>query len=134
MVLEDFMKDGDARLITCCIQILRRSPFYHYFMYVDVPEYLADDLLTNEDVGVRFLREYEDPGSSYRVIYVRCRKKDTPRFLSAISRLTNKAMLCGYPDYKEFCQDFFLGWLEEEQERQEQDSAPVPEGTAPAGV
>lgn len=131
MVLDDLMKDGDMRIIACCVRILRRSPFYHYFLYVDVPEYLADDLFSNEDVDVRFLREYEDPGSDYRVIYARCRKRDTPRFLSAIDRLTNKAMLCGYPGYKDFCLDFFQGWLEG---GQEPDSAQVPDGTAPAGV
>ena len=39
----------------------------------------------------------------YRVIICRCRKRDVRAFMAAASELTNKMLLCGYPDYPAFC-------------------------------
>ncbi|MDY3906336.1 MAG: hypothetical protein SOZ47_05995 [Lawsonibacter sp.] len=54
-------------------------------------------------VRVWFGEEFCRDDMPYRVIICRCRKRDVRAFMAAASELTNKMLLCGYPDYPAFC-------------------------------
>ena len=56
------------------------------YMYIDHKDYLADSLLTQNHVSVRFVR-----------------KKDTAEFEKSMELLCNKMLLFGHNDYMEFC-------------------------------
>jgi len=79
---------------------------YSYYAIIDVPEYLADGLFIQNKVQVHFGAEYANPDSPYLVIFCKCRKKDREAFKAAMDALPNKMLLCGYPGYVKFCEDF----------------------------
>lgn len=79
---------------------------YHYFVFIDTPDYLADGLFVKHEVPVHFLKEYAKEGSPYLIIFCKCRKRDTSKFLTALKELPDKMLLCGYTDYIEFCKMF----------------------------
>lgn len=86
-----------------CCWVLQASLFHANFAIIDTAEYLADMLFVRHRVRVRYGKEFTLGNSPYRVIVCSCKKKDVPRFLDAIRELPNKMLLCGYPDYLNFC-------------------------------
>ena len=67
------------------------------YMYIDYKDYLADSLLAQNHVSVRFGNEFSRDDSPYRIILCKVRKKDTAELLC------NKMLLFGHNDYMEFC-------------------------------
>ena len=47
------------------------------YMYIDYKDYLADSLLAQNHVSVRFENEFSRDDSSYRIILCKVKKKDT---------------------------------------------------------
>lgn len=84
----------------------RFSLLYDYYVFIDVPEYYADQLFIQHKVTVRFGNEFQHPDQPYVIIFCKVRKRDRDRFLSALSELDRKMILCGYPGYSEFCDTF----------------------------
>lgn len=82
-----------------------RSLFYRYYAIFDVKDYLADDVFIRHKVPVHFGPEFAREGSPYRVIICRVRKKHESEFLNAMTDLTKKMLLCGYPDYLDYATD-----------------------------
>lgn len=79
---------------------------YDHYAFIDVPEYYADQLFIQHQVAVRFGNEFQHPDQPYVVIFCKVRKRDRDKFLSALSELNHKMILCGYPEYEEFCASF----------------------------
>ena len=50
------------------------------YMYIDHKDYLADSLLTQNHVSVRFGSEFSRDNSPYHIIICKVRKKDTAEF------------------------------------------------------
>ena len=73
------------------------------YMYIDHKDYLADSLLTQNPVSVRFGSEFSRDNSPYRIIICKVRKKDTAEFEKSMELLCNKMLLFGHNDYMEFC-------------------------------
>ena len=73
------------------------------YMYIDHKDYLADSLLTQNHVSVRFGSEFSRDNSPYRIIICKVRKKDTAEFEKSMESLRNKMLLFGHSDYMEFC-------------------------------
>lgn len=91
-----------------CYQMLTKfSLFNRYFAFLDTEEYLADGLFIQHEVTVHFGPEYEKPGSPYRMILCRVRKRDEDRALAALEELLRKMLLCGHMDYPAFCRDLW---------------------------
>ena len=88
----------------CCWRISKFSLFYNYFIIFDTKDYLADQLFIRHKVCVWFGNEYTQQGFPYLAILCRCRKCDTDAFLSAVSSLPHKMLLCGYSDYLTQCE------------------------------
>lgn len=84
----------------------RFSMLYDHYAFIDVPEYYADQLFIQHQVTVRFGKEFQHPDHPYVVIFCKVRKRDRDKFLSALSELNRKIILCGYPEYEEFCASF----------------------------
>ena len=84
----------------------RFSLLYDHYAFIDVPEYYADQLFIQHQVTVRFGNEFQHPDQPFVVIFCKVRKCDRDRFLSALSELNRKMILCGYPGYGEFCDAF----------------------------
>ena len=82
------------------------SLLYDHYAFIDVPEYYADQLFIQHQVWVRFGKEFQHPDQPYVIIFCKVRKRDRERFLSALSELNRKMILCGYLGYEEFCHGF----------------------------
>ena len=59
------------------------------YMYIDYKDYLADSLLAQNHVSVRFENEFSRDDSSYRIILCKVRKKDTAGFEKSMELLCN---------------------------------------------
>lgn len=88
------------------LSLNRFSLLYDHYAIIDVPEYYADQLFIRHQVTVRFGNEYQHPDQPYVGIFCKVRKRDRNRFLSALSDLNRKMILCGYPGYQDFCASF----------------------------
>ena len=74
-----------------------------HFAFFDTGDYLADNLFIRHQVRVDFDDEYIHPDGVYRAILCHVRRWDEDKFWAAIKELPNKMLLCGHPDYLEFC-------------------------------
>ena len=83
-----------------------RALFYDYFIFFDTTPYLADQLFIRHEVRVWFDKEYAKEGSPYIPIICHVKKKDVPRFLSALDDLKKSMILCGHPDYEKEVSEF----------------------------
>ena len=81
------------------------SLIYNYYMYVDVPDYLADQLFIKHRARMKFGEEWEHPEHGYRIIFCRCFKWQNRRFLNALYDLHDLMALSGHGDYEDFCKD-----------------------------
>ena len=86
-------------------KIRKWSMRYDYYAFVDTADYLADSLFIQKEVRVRFGKEMKHPKEAYMVIFCKVLKKDSDRFLEALSELSNKMILCGHADYEAFCKE-----------------------------
>lgn len=84
----------------------RFSLLYDHYAFIDVPAYYADQIFIRHQVTVRIGKEYRHPDQPYVVIFCKVRKQYRNRFLSALSDLNRKMILCGYPGYQDFCASF----------------------------
>ena len=84
------------------------------YMYIDHKDYLADSLLAQNQVSVRFGGEFSRDDSPYRIILCKVRKKDIAGFEKAMELLYNKMLLFGYNGYESFCNNV-MGILEQNQ-------------------
>ena len=73
------------------------------YMYIDYKDYLADSLLAQNHVSVRFENEFSRDDSPYRIILCKVRKKDTAGFEKSMELLCNKMLLFEHSDYMGFC-------------------------------
>lgn len=89
------------------MMIESRSPFSTEFVYVDVPECKADDLLIRAGVHVRFYGEWVRPNCEY--ILVRCRvwRWEIHKFERVMEEFARKMLLTGHTDYDEYCDTLF---------------------------
>ena len=81
----------------------RFSLLYDHYAFIDLPDYYADQLFIQHKVTVRFGNEFQHPDQPYLVIFCKVRKRDRDRFLSALSELNRKMILCGY---EKFCESY----------------------------
>lgn len=80
-----------------------KSLFKEEYAYIDVPEYLADQLFINEKIKVDFKATYSKEGFPYVIVYCKIYKKDRNKFIHAMERLTPKMILFDHSDYNEYC-------------------------------
>ena len=80
-----------------------RSLLHEQYAYIDVPDYYADPLFDKHGVNVQFCDEYVDIVTGYIVVCCKVRKWQRNKFLQALAELPRKMLLCGYPDYEEYC-------------------------------
>lgn len=73
-----------------------RSFLYH-------SAYLADRLLVQNKVRMKFKGELVREDSPYRVVFCKVRKGDAEKFEEAIGKLMDKMLLLGHRDYPEIC-------------------------------
>lgn len=91
-----------ANELTCGWYLEKFSLLYDYYAFFDTKDYLADSLFIKHKVRVHFMEEYAHPDAEYRVIFCKCRKRDSEAFRAALDELTDKMLICGHRDYPEF--------------------------------
>ncbi len=89
-----------------CMKLSKFSLLYRYFVFMDTPQYLADQLFIKHQVRVHFMEEYGKTGSPYLVIFCKVLKRDEDKFLAALKELPNKMLLLGHTDYSETLEAF----------------------------
>lgn len=75
------------------------------YMYIDHKDYLADSILSQNHVSIRFGNELVREDSLYRIILCRVRKKDAANFEKSMEIFHNKMLLFGHQDYEKFCDE-----------------------------
>ena len=93
------------------IRFKQFSLLWDHYAFIDVPAYLADQLFIRHRVTVHFGEELHHPEAGYMIIFCKVRKKDSERFLDALSELPNKMLICGHLDYEDYCDDI-IGRIE----------------------
>lgn len=104
------MKDkNDSKKIDDCpvISVDAFSVFYDKFCFLDTGDSMAKNLFADEGIQVKILGEFVSEKSPYIFVLCKCRKRDREKFLEAIRKLPDKAMLLGYKDYTETFEQIF---------------------------
>lgn len=92
--------------MTNCIEVKTFSPFNTYFMYLDVEDYLADQIFIDHKLRVKFKKgEFKKDGSDYVILFVKVPRKKIHIFRECMKELRNKMLLCGHKDYEETFED-----------------------------
>lgn len=89
------------------IELYSRSPFSTQFVYLDVPEYKADQIFLEHGVVPRFYEEWRKDSIPYVCIRCRVSRKDRHKFIAAMAELTKKMLLTGFENYDEVATVFF---------------------------
>ena len=113
------------------LQIRKISFRYDYFIFFDVPSYLADQLFIRHQVRVWFGSAFTREDSPYVGIFCHVRKCDKDRFLAALEDLKKSMLICGHTDYEEAISNF-LDQLERSKTSHENDTARQAEQGQPA--
>lgn len=87
------------------------------FAYVDVEDYLADQMFIKEKVQVKFKSHYMKKDEKYMVILASCWAKDFDKVERALSKLSEKMVIFGYNDYEEFTNDLLTRISDERKAR-----------------
>lgn len=74
------------------------------YAYVDHGSYLADALLEQAKIRVKYHGEMHREGSDYCVVFAKVRKRDAEKFERIMKKLEDKMLLLGYSDYGEACE------------------------------
>lgn len=77
------------------IPIKRFSFKYKYFMYVDVNCYLADTWFRQQDLHIKFLKEFARQDSDAAFILCKVPKDEEDKFKTAIAKLPTSFSLMG---------------------------------------
>ena len=94
------------------IKLTNFSLFNYYYVFVDAPEYLADQIFIKNKVRVKFSKHMAHPETQYLIIFCKIHKKDEKAFLKSLEELPTKMSLLGYKDYEEGCK-LFISMIEE---------------------
>lgn len=86
-------------------QISKNGLFYTWYMFADIPKYMADDIFINHKLRVHFSREFkkEINGQEYVIIFCKIRKNKKQIFEECMSELKRKMLIFGYDGYQEAC-------------------------------
>lgn len=88
------------------IQLQKLSLRYNYYVYVDTKEYLADPLLHNEHISMKFLKEGLIPpkklelSEDYIVVICKVKKDFSEMFENCMKKFCNKMLILGYKNYE----------------------------------
>lgn len=75
------------------------------YAYVDHSSYLADSLLVQRKVRIKYEKEMVKENSSYCIIFCKVWKRDVQKFEEALEELKDKMLLLGYRTYSEECKE-----------------------------
>lgn len=100
--------------IKCGWRLSRLSLFYRYYAYIDSKSNVCERLLNKHKIRIRACGQYRSKESQYIMIICKVRKKDDMKFLDVLEELPNTMLICGYPDYPEFCEGIVKGLMEAE--------------------
>lgn len=87
------------------LHIREFSFMYTTYAYIDLPEYLADNIFAAKGIRVKFKEEMRHNDSPYLFIFCKVRKADEQKFRDALELLHDKMLLMGHRDYAPFCEN-----------------------------
>ena len=78
---------------------------WNEFFYIDIQDYLADDIFVKNKIPVRFKGDYKHDGEKYVIVYCKVKSKYIDEFLNSLGELKNKMLHNGFTDYETFCKN-----------------------------
>ncbi len=90
--------------MTNYLQIRGRRLFSPTYVFIDTKEHIFVNLMNENSVSIKNVKESARPGSPFRLIFCDVKKKDIGKFQDALNKLRNKALLLGYRDYDGVCE------------------------------
>ena len=73
------------------------------YAYIDLNNYLADDIFLEKNIEVKFIREMIRGDSPYRIVICKIKREDGEAFEEALKLLEDKMLLLGHSDYLAVC-------------------------------
>jgi len=82
-------------------------------LYIDTPDYKADNILERYGVRIKYLNDYASPESYYIIVSAKIPENELEAFLSAMDDLQKLMLISGHLDYEKFCRKI-RHWIEED--------------------
>lgn len=101
-----YIKSEPEALINC-IKLNKPSLLQTHFAYIDNQKHFADDIFARRQANVKVTSEFEKPGTPYVIVICKVPNRKVRAFLGAMQELPRRMLVCGYPDYTKFCNDFW---------------------------
>lgn len=86
------------------LQLHCHSPFSLFYIFVDTIDHIYERVMSSSGILLKSVKEYVKDGSPFRLISCYVRKKDVPLFCAAVQEIRKRALLLGYREYDEMCQ------------------------------
>lgn len=90
---------------------------YINFVYIDTTGFLADRIFAQNEIKVKFCRDYFHKEKKYVVVMCKVKKKDAPVFLQSMEELESRAIIMGNADYETFCKKQFERFISDIQKK-----------------
>ena len=94
------------------IELKAGLPWENAFLVIDTPNEIGIELIESIHIAANY-RVYVHKGQQYKVVFYKFKAKHREKLLQAVSEITNKALVCGYKDYENFCNEMIFKILKE---------------------
>lgn len=75
------------------------------YLFFDTEDYLADNILYNHKIPVKFGKEYAHKDYPYVIVVCKIKNRYSAEFEKCMHELENKMLICGHNDYINFCEE-----------------------------
>lgn len=86
------------------LQLHTYAPFSFLYIFIDTVDHFYERIMNSSGITLKGIKEYIKDESPFRLISCYVRKKDAFIFCNAIQQIRNRALLLGYREYDEMCQ------------------------------
>lgn len=83
---------------------------YREFIIIDLPEHVAEEVFTQNNVKAKIFKEMKNPKAKYAMRFVRISKSQEEAFVKSMAALEYQIELRGHKDYGSFCKNFNQSW------------------------
>lgn len=93
------------------IELKAKFPWQNCFMVIDTENEIGLRMVEDIHISAKY-RMFVNNDSKYKCIIFKFNKRHRQIFLKTIAQIPNKALICGYSDYKAYCNKFIKDLLE----------------------
>lgn len=95
------------------IELKAKYPWQNSFMVVDTANEIGLRMVDDIHISAKY-QVFAKSDSKYKCVIFKFNKKHRQVFLKTIAQIPNKALICGYSDYKVYCNKLIKDLLKKE--------------------